>query len=290
MGLLLIDGNNLFMRAWHATRHESMTSDDESTATLVVFSNTLLRHIREEKPERVVVCWDGGGSSYRLRLLPSYKGTRVKHMSLRTSRERILIKTFLSLAGVFQMERSGVEADDLIAKYWHDAQEPVVLVSEDKDFLQIVGPNPQGHDCQVLRSTGERWDTAKLMESQGVTPQHIPLVMALTGDTSDNVPGVPGIGPVKAQKLLEESGWSLEAIEHPEVRQRLSQVLLNHTLVNLRLPLPGLAVAPPPVFEPTRHGGPLYDGLIAFLEDHQLKGLLSKTLSGTLWGVENSPA
>lgn len=281
--LLLVDGNNLWMRAFHATRHEAMTVGEESTASLVVFANTLLRHIREERPDRVAVCWDGGKSAYRLRLLPSYKANRTAGTSDRAKRERKLIKEFLSLAGVFHVERPGVEADDLIARYWHDAEEDVVLVSEDKDFLQLVGPTPQDHTCTVLRSTGERWDLVKLVEAGGVMPQNIPSVMALTGDASDNVIGVPGIGPVRAVQILSEAGWSLEAVEHPDVRQRLSQVLLNRVLVNLRLPLPGLNLPSPPPFEPTDRVSALYDGLLGFLEQYQLKGLIARALSGTLW-------
>lgn len=281
--ILLVDANNLFMRAWHATQHEAMTADGESTAALVVFTNTLLRHIREEKPDRVVVCWDGGKSTYRLRLLRSYKGTRSKASSLRTSRERALIKEFLSLAGVFHTERPGVEADDLIAKYWHDADEDVLVVSEDKDFLQLAGPTRRYGTCEILRSTGERWTADMVKEKTGAWPLELPSVMALTGDTSDNVVGVPGIGPVRAVQLLEEAGWDLEAIEDPRVREMLPQVRLNRVLVNLRLPLPGLELATPPVFTPTTRDGALFDGLLEFLERYQLKGLLARALSGTLW-------
>lgn len=286
--ILLVDANNLFMRAWHATQHEAMTADGESTAALVVFTNTLLRHIREEKPDRVVVCWDGGKSTYRLRLLRSYKGTRSKASSLRTSRERALIKEFLSLAGVFHTERPGVEADDLIAKYWHDADEDLVIVSEDKDFLQLAGHPPRGGphrdiECEILRATGERWKEYDVFKKTGVWPKDMPSVMALTGDTSDNVVGVPGIGPVRAVQLLEEAGWDLEAIEDPRVREMLPQVRLNRVLVNLRLPLPGLELATPPVFTPTTRDGALFDGLLEFLERYQLKGLLARALSGTLW-------
>jgi len=107
--------------------------------------------------------------------------------------------------------------------------------------------------------------------------------MALTGDTSDNVIGVPGIGPVRAVQLLSEAGWSLEAIEDPRVAEMRSQVLLNRVLVNLRLPIPGLEMPPPPPFEPTDRSSALYDELVAFLERYQLKGLLSRAMLGTLW-------
>jgi DNA polymerase-1 len=260
-----------------------MTVDDESTASLVVFTNTLLRHIREEQPDRVAVCWDGGKSAYRSRILPSYKANRTAGTSDRAKQERKLVKEFLSLAGVFHVERPGVEADDLIAKYWHDADEDVVLVSEDKDFLQLAGPTRRYGVCEILRSTGERWNAEKVKESTGAWPVELPSVMALTGDVSDNVPGVPGIGPKKAVQLLEEAGWSLEAIEHPDVAQMRSQVLRNRVLVNLRLPLPGLELPAPPLFEPTGRDGALYDGLMEFLERYRLKGLIARVISGTLW-------
>lgn len=288
--LLAVDGNNLFMRAWHATQHEAMTVGDESTAALVVFANTLLRHIRDERPDRVVVCWDGGGSAYRLRLYAAYKANRHHGRHSRSQRERQLVKEFLSLAGVFHIERTGVEADDLVAKYWHDCEEDILVVSEDKDFLQLAGSTPQGGLCEILRSTGERWSASKVKKATGAMPRHLPQVMALTGDVSDNVIGVEGIGPKRAVQLLSEAGWSLEAIEDPRVAEKRSQVLLNRVLVNLRLPIPGLEVPPPPLFEPTERSSALYDELVAFLERYQLKGLLSKAMLGTLWRSELSDA
>lgn len=282
--LLLVDANNLFMRAWFATQHEAMTADGESTAAMVVFTNTLTRHLREEMPERVVVCWDGGGSDYRTRLLPSYKGNRrEKAEASRASRERRVIKEFLSLANIFHVERPGVEADDLIAKYWCSSDEEVVIISEDKDFLQLAGRTPNGWACTVVRSTGERWSEIEVRKKTGCAPQHLPSVMALTGDTSDNVIGVPGIGPVRAVQLLEEAGWDLQAIEDPRVREMLPQVLTNRVLVNLRLPIPGLQLPTPPYFRPTRSTSALYQELVTFLDRYQLKGLTARLLTATLW-------
>lgn len=284
--LLLIDGNNLYMRAYYATRHEAMTADGESTAALVVFTNMLTRHIREGQRDRVAVCWDGGGSDYRMRLLPSYKANRIQKASeVRTGRDQV--KEFLALAGIFQVERPGFEADDLIAKYWYDADDNVELVSEDKDFLQLAGLTPKWYMCHVVRSTGEYWTEQTVREKYGVSPKHLPLVMALTGDESDNVQGVPGIGPKKAVQLLEEAGWDLEAIEHPDVAQMRSQVLRNRVLVNLRMPVPGLILPPPPLFRPTGPASALYAEFVEYLSRYHLNGLLSRLYSGTLWtGLE----
>lgn len=286
--LLLVDANNLFMRAWFATQHEAMTADGESTAAMVVFTNTLTRHLREELPDRVVVCWDGGGSDYRTRLLPSYKAHRKERAEAsRASRERRVIKEFLALSNIFQVERPGVEADDLIAKYWHDAEEDVVIISEDKDFLQLAGWNPQGKQCDVLRSTGERWGYNEVVGKMGTAPHQLPSVMALTGDVSDNIIGVPGIGPVRAVQLLSEAGWDLQAIDDPRVREMLPQVLTNRVLVNLRLPVPGLELPAPPYFVPTRGNSMLYSELRSFLERYQLKGLMARLLAATLWDDES---
>lgn len=291
--ILLVDGNNIWMRARFATQHEAMTAEGESTAALVVFTNILTRHIREEQPNRVAVCWDGGGSDYRTRILPSYKANRKeKSEATRGTRERLLVKEFLSLANVFHVERPGVEADDLIAKYWYDALEDVVIVSEDKDFLQLAGPVPRwpvemAGTCEILRSTGERWDLERVLAKMGALPKDIPSVMALTGDDSDNVIGAPGIGPVRAVQLLSEAGWDLRAIEDPRVREMLPLVLTNRVLVNLRLPLPGLELPAPPYFAPTRSGSALYPELMAFLERYQLKGLTARLLTATLWNDDS---
>jgi DNA polymerase-1 len=282
--LLLIDANNLFMRSWFATQHEAMTVDGESTAALVVFTNTLTRHLREERPERVVVCWDGGGSDYRLRFSPSYKANRREKVEdSRASQERRLVKEFLSVSNIFHIERPGVEADDLIAKYWQDTDEDTVIVSEDKDFLQLAGFTAKGHRCEIVRSTGERWNKAKVHAKTGVWPRDLPSVMALTGDVSDNVIGVPGIGPVRAAQLVVEADGDLRAIEDPRVREMLPQVLTNRVLVNLRLPLPGLELSAPPYFAPTRLNSALYPELSAFLDRYRLKGLTARLRTATLW-------
>lgn len=284
MTLLLVDANNLWLRARYATQHEAMTVGEESTAALVVFANILTRHIREELPNRVVVCWDGGGSDYRTRILPSYKANRRERVQdSRATRERQLVREFLSLSNIFQAEWPGVEADDLIAAYWHDAEEDVVIVSEDKDFLQLAGWTPKRSYCTVLRSTGERWGDSQVFGKFSAHPQDLPSIMALTGDDSDNVVGVPGIGPVRAVQLLSEAGWDLQAIEDPRVREMLPQVLTNRVLVNLRLPLPGLSLACPPGFDPTRQRSALYPELKAFLERYQLKGLTARLITATLW-------
>lgn len=288
---MIVDGNNLFVRAFHATdRERQMSADGESTAALVAFTGSLTRIIREHRPDRMVFCWDGGGSSYRLRIHPDYKGNRnhtPKHGQPYLDYLK-QTKMFLALANIHQCQRMGFEADDLISRYWYDADEEVLIISNDKDFFQLTGPNPQGHECRILRlSSGgvpnELWDARRVRGYTGVPPEVVPSLMALTGDESDNVPGVYGIGLKTASGLLRKAGWVLDAIDDPRVRQARSQVLKNRLLVNLRLPVPELDLPQPPKFEPTMVHNALSVPFEDFLERYQMQQMLGRLKRSELW-------
>lgn len=288
--LMVIDGNNLFVRAYHATDRQHLTANGESTAALTAFTGGLTRILREHRPDRLVFCWDGGGSAYRTRLLPDYKGNRngsPKHSEVYRQYMK-QTRQFLALSNIHQCSRPGFEADDLVARYWFDAEEEVLIVSNDKDFFQLTGPNPQGHECRILRiSSGgvpnELWDAKRVEQHTKVPPVHIPSWMALTGDDSDNVPGVHGIGPVRAAALLRAAGWVLDAVEDPSVRQARSQVLKNRLLVNLRLPVPDLELPPVPPFEPTGSHSALFISFEDFLKRYSMQGMLGRLYRGELW-------
>jgi DNA polymerase-1 len=287
--LLLVDANNLFMRAHYATARENLTASGESTAALTVFSNSLTRYLRQYPPERLAVCWDGGGSAYRMRLLDQYKANRhpeARHHTSRTARDQV--REFMATANLHQMMLPGFEADDLISRYWFDAEEEVLIISNDKDFFQLAGPNPQGFECKILRISGggapdEVWDAERVEKATGVPPQHIPSWMAITGDEGDNVPGVSGIGPKRARAALREARWVLGAVEDPSVRRAHSQVVLNRLLVNLRLPVPELLLGRAPAFSPTGPNSVLYPDFVRFLQAYQLNRLLAQLYSGKLW-------
>jgi DNA polymerase-1 len=296
---MLIDANNLFMRARFATMRESMSADGESTATLTVFSDGIARHIRTERPDRLAVCWDGGGSAYRLRLLKTYKGNRRSHQrqkyglpaseDFRTERDQV--REFLALANLFQIMLPGFEADDLIGRYWFDAEEDVLIVSNDKDFFQLAGKNPQGRQTRLLRlSSGgapnEYWDADRVFKHTGVAPRHIPSWMALTGDEGDDVPGVPGVGPKRARTALQDAHWSLSAIEDPAIRQAHAQVVLSRLLVNLRLPVPDLSLAYPPRLDPTGTHSALYAEFAGFLQRYRMARTTGRLIAGTLWSTD----
>jgi DNA polymerase-1 len=289
---LLIDGNNILIRAVEATRRTAMHSDDGTdTSGLVVFIKTISRYIREEKPYRVMVCWDSG-PDWRKQLYPAYKANRPQHTDTYRSSTRRLVREFLTLARVPWTYYPGYEADDLIAMIWRHATEPVVILSSDKDLLQMVGANPNGQPCTQIRVSSsdtptDRWDEAKVIERHGCTPAQLPVVMSLTGDTSDGIPGVRGIGPKFALKHLTAAGWDLDAIEHKDIAEarEKGEIAIYRKLVDLRDPpyetAPDGSISP---FMPVTPGpDAAWQALWKFLNQLQLREIERRLLAGELW-------
>lgn len=290
---LIIDGNNLLQRSVFAARRSAMsTADGVVTGPLVLFVNGLAKHIRIEQPERLLVVWDGGTSKFRQQTLPSYKANRrpvpedeadFRHSTFE------LVYRFCALAGIFSFRFTGTEADDLVAGAWAnlrpDQADKIVIISSDKDFLQLLGPNPHGVPTEQIRlsSAGtptDRWDEARVHTDLGYAPAHWPLVTALSGDTGDGVPGLPGIGPKKAVKLLEAHDWQLGAALATRTPQERDLVLACHLCVDLRHITLDLAV---PRWRPTRQDSLAWRELVEFLSAHELRDIKDRLMAGTMW-------
>lgn len=218
MRWLLVDGFNLVFRSHFAMERSNLRrqSDQFPTGALHGWIKSL-QDLREgQKPDRSVVFFDLGGSDRHLAVLPEYKGQRDD-----TPEDIILqlpeIKKLTALLGFEVIEKRGVEADDLIAtavqKLSAQGHE-CVIVSADKDFGQCVGgtvtqlaPPPTANPALGWRHL----DAAGVEEKFGVPPSLIADYLALIGDTSDNIPGLKGVGPKTAVKWLKQYG-GLEAI------------------------------------------------------------------------------
>ncbi|MDO8539540.1 MAG: 5'-3' exonuclease H3TH domain-containing protein [Opitutaceae bacterium] len=252
---LLIDGFNLAYRCFHALP-ELTSSTGFPTGALHGWCKSLWKLIDLEKPDATLVFFDLGESDDRVALLAAYKAQR-KPMPdpLREQIEPIkLLTRAMGLAGI---EQQGVESDDLLAseavklaQEGHD----VVIVSSDKDFAQIVGdrikimlPPPSANPKLGWRLL----DAAGVQEKFGVPPSQIAHYLALVGDTSDNIPGLDGVGPKTAAKWLAECGGSVECVIakaaelKPErfrevVAANSAQLRLNLRLTTLNLALPAV--------------------------------------------------
>lgn len=287
--VLLVDGNNLLMRAMHATERSNMSVDGINTGPLVVFIKSLSRHIREEQPDRVVVAWDSRhGSSYRLAIDPEYKGNRgdsgsdwedYKHDSFE------MVKTFLAMSNIFMDERPGVEADDIIAAFWNcnKYRSKVVILSSDKDFMQLLTDGTEQIRLSAGGAPTDRWTEQRVLDELGYKPSDIPKIMALTGDKGDNVPGIPGIGPKTAVKVLKEANWDLGGVTHPKIDGRQEDLLRNLSLVDLRENRTHLGVTGIPEFNPTQPGQALAGSMVSFFEMYRLTSIETEWAADRLW-------
>lgn len=218
MRWLLIDGFNLVFRSHFAMERSNLRrpTDQFPTGALHAWMKTLLDLRESEKPDRGVVFFDLGGSARHLAVLPEYKAQRED-----TPEDIVLqlpeIKKLTALLGFQVVEERGVEADDLIAtavQRLGQVGHECIIVSADKDFGQCVGgpvmqlaPPPTANPAMGWR----RLDAQGVTEKFGVPPALIPAYLALVGDTSDNIPGLKGVGPKTAVKWLTEYG-SLEGV------------------------------------------------------------------------------
>lgn len=288
MKALLVDGNNLAMRAISAMLYSGLSSGDTPTGPLLSFINTLGKHVREEQPSHLVVCWDAKGHRWRSDVDDDYKANRnpapeqdFKHSSF------ALIKEFLALANIASVEVPQAEADDLIAAYWQGSQrtDRITILSNDKDFLMLLA---DGHTEQVRVSSGgaptDRWTAQRVLDDLGCTPTRLPLVMALTGDVSDNVIGIHGIGPKKAVKALVAADWDLDRITDPRITSEMQRVYSNLDLVDLRKPRDWIALGAIPEFRPTTVGSALHQPLVEFLIQYQMHSVLNRYNDRSLWG------
>ncbi|MDD4701820.1 MAG: DNA polymerase I [Desulfovibrio sp.] len=199
--VFLMDGSAFIYRGFFANRN-MQRSDGFPTNALVVVTRVLLRILREEQPQYFLFVKDGKGKNFRHDIFPLYKANR-EATPEDLIRQMEPIARMVTALGMSLEVSDGCEADDCIASLAArlSKERPVVIVSGDKDLKQCLGPNvymwdPAFKDEKLLTS-------AQFTEQSGLTPAQWPDVQALVGDTSDNIPGVPGIGPKTAAKIFE---------------------------------------------------------------------------------------
>jgi len=205
--LFVVDGHSHLFRAYHAVGYLSTSRGVPSHAVLIL-STMLWKLIREEQPEYLGIAWDAPGPTFRDRLFAEYKATRAG-MPEDLARQIPYVRRLFDALRVPVVEAPGYEADDVIATLVARALEhevEVVVVTGDKDLLQLVGPRVKV--LSVAGRTGEAvlYDEARVRERWGVAPAQIPDVLALMGDAIDNIPGVRGVGEKTAVKLIGQFG------------------------------------------------------------------------------------
>lgn len=205
--MLLIDGNSLLHRAFHALP-PLRTSKGVHTNAVYGFLNMLFRILQEEKPDYITVAFDKKGPTFRHDEYAAYKATRPK-----TPDELIgqfdLLKEILQALHICFIETDGFEADDILGTLSKKGEESgifSIIVTGDKDALQLVSSNTNVMLTIKGISEMEVYDNEKVKERYGILPKAVAEMKGLMGDKSDNIPGVPGIGKKTAAKLIQEFG------------------------------------------------------------------------------------
>ncbi len=225
--IYLLDASSYIHRAFHAIRNLS-TSDGVPTGAVYGFVQMLLKVMKEAEPSHLAVVYDAKGPTFRHKLYPEYKANRPPlDPALKT--QLPLVRQVVTALNLPAVEVEGYEADDLMATLAARARGAgfkVVLVSGDKDLLQLLGPGVSMWDTMKGVRLGPKEVAAKL----GVAPEQVVDFMALTGDTSDNVPGVPGVGPKTAAKLIGQYGGLNQLLDAaPEMKKsKMRQNLIEH--------------------------------------------------------------
>ena len=239
--LALVDGSNYLYRAYYGI--PALTnSKGFPTNAIYGFTTMLMKLLRDLNPDYVVVTFDLKGPTTRHGEFEDYKATR-KPMPDDLIPQVPFVKDVVRGFSVCVMEKQGIEADDLIGTLTVQASEKrwrTAIISGDKDLMQLIGDSVTMVDTMKDKT----YDAAAVKEKFGVGPEKVVEILGLMGDTSDNIPGVPGIGPKTAKRLIEEYGSVEAVIENAEklhnvklresFRQHAEQARLSRQLALIR--------------------------------------------------------
>ncbi len=244
--LFAIDGHALCYRAYYAFIKNPLTnSKGQNISAIFGFARMLIKLIQEEKPDYLVVAFDPPHKTFRFEMFPDYKANRLKMPDdLRPQIDEI--KRMVAELGIPVLESPDHEADDVlgsIAKKYSSPSLKVVLVTGDKDAYQLVDDNIIIYANKKGIAEHEMYDRDAIAKKLGITPAQVIDYMALVGDTSDNIPGVRGIGEKTAQKLIREYGSldnlyqniaSIKGKLREQLEQGKESAYLSRDLVTIR--------------------------------------------------------
>ena len=276
---LVLDGSSLIFRAFYALPGLS-DSHGQPTGAIFGFSNMLTKLMAEQQPDLMALAFDKSRHTFRTERYADYKGTRDK-----TPEELLsqfpLLREFAANMGIPFLEKDNYEADDIIGTLATQAAAKgydVRVITGDRDALQLVRPNLRVLLTKKGISEIKDYDTAAFEEEYGFEPLKLIDLKGLMGDTSDNIPGVPGVGPKTASKLLLAYGSVENVLAHvgevsgKKLKENLQtyadQARLSKELATIELHVPDLAFA-----EEDYRIQPDMEKMQAFCDDHELRAV-----------------
>lgn len=263
--IAVIDGNSLMHRAFHAIRQPMTAPDGRSTGALFGFFNMFIKMVDTFRPDGVICAFDKGKPRVRMEMLPQYKAQRPP-MDPALHEQFPMVKELLRTLDVPVAELEGWEGDDILgtlARRGEAAGYDMLLFTGDRDMYQLSTEHVK------VVSTQKGVSEVKIMDPEsvedlyhGITPELVPDFYGLKGDSSDNIPGVPGIGPKKAAALIVQYGSLDEVIAHADevpgkmgenLRAHVDDALVSRRVATIRTDAPielDLADARFPTFDP----------------------------------------
>lgn len=228
--LLLLDGNSMLFRAYYATlySHRMSTSNGIPTNAIFGFIMMLNKAIDTISPDGILVAWDAGKKTFRHEKYKAYKGTR-KPVDEELIVQFPIAREFLDTAGIMRYETEGFEADDIIgsmAKKHPEVQ--TTILTSDRDLLQLVDDSTSVLLMKKGITDMELMDVSGFQEKYGLSPLQIIDLKGLMGDSSDNIPGVAGVGEKTATKLLQQYNTVENVYAHiDEIKGKLKEKLIK---------------------------------------------------------------
>ncbi len=284
--IYLIDGSAIFYRAYFAfLRNPLINSKGENTSATFGFVNSLLKIIRDEEPDYLAVAWDSKGPTLRHEQYTEYKSTRAK-MPDELVEQLPSIREAVEALGIAHYELPGYEADDIIgtlAKRCSELNFEVWCVTGDKDFYQLVDDRVRIYSPKPGSEEAVKMGREEVRAKFGVYPELVIDKLALMGDSSDNIPGVPGVGPKTADTLLAEFGSldavlaNLEKIKAKGVREKIAanveQARLSRDLATIKTAAPVVCDV-----ERMKYYGPNYEAVTTLFLRLEFNRLLRQIL------------
>lgn len=294
---LLVDGTNLLVRSLFASQHHPLgvtwQGQVYETGPMLLWVRMIAAYVKRVQPTHLLVGWDPpSGGSWRKEVDPSYKANR---SSSRDGIERPeeLVHRFCAMANIPGLQIGRWEADDIVAAGWQGFDSEVTVLSSDADLLQLVDDR-----TTVIRPgvSPERWGPDEVRAKYGIESRYLGLYKALVGDTSDGLPGTPGIGKKRAAALLGAATGPVEEVAAALELDDRRREAFEHTRTLVELPAPDgqnhnrLHPIRVPLWIPTAVGDSLYGPLLDFLDSLRMQSISVPLGKAILWDEGESAA
>lgn len=294
----VIDGNSLLFRAFYATFRGDetqilRTKSGVPTNALFAFANMINKILASlKKEDAIFVAFDTGHATFRHLEDEEYKANRKPCPPL-LKEQMPIVREFLKSLNIFTYEKEGFEADDLAGTYAKRAAKDgynVIVYTSDRDYLQLIDDNITIHILKTGMSNIAIMDEKAMLEEYGITPLQIIDYKGLRGDSSDNLPGIPGVGDKTAIKLIQEYG-SFEKIMEiaPTLKSKVGESLINNRAMgelSYRLARIDINVELPFEVKDTIYDGYDFNNISNFANTYELKQFMNKLPSS--WKMNSS--